>query len=61
MSKVVGSITRDSRREYYAGWLSRSVTWEEQAEDTLVPLVFQSTFSTIFAGQLTVEYLGGVH
>jgi hypothetical protein len=52
---------RESHRENYAGWLSGSVKWEDRAEDTLVPLVFQSTFSTIFAGQLTVEYLGGVH
>jgi hypothetical protein len=61
MSKVVGSTMRESHRENYAGWLSGSVKWEDRAEDTLVPLVFQSTFSTIFAGQLTVEYLGGVH
>jgi hypothetical protein len=61
MSKVVGSTMRDSRREYYAGWLSGSVTLEDLTEDTLVPLVFQSTFSTIFGWQLTVEYLGGVH
>jgi hypothetical protein len=61
MSKVVGSTMRESRREYYAGWLSGSITSEDRAEDTLVTLVFQSTFSTIFAVQLTVEYLGGVH
>jgi hypothetical protein len=61
MSKVVGSTMRESRREYYAGWLSGSVTWEDRAEDTLVPLVFQSTFSTIFAEQMKVDFLGGVH
>jgi hypothetical protein len=37
MSKVVGSTMRESRREYYAGWLSRSVRWEDRAEDTSVP------------------------
>ena len=38
MYKVVGSTMRESRREYYAGWLSGSVKWEDLAEDTLVPL-----------------------